>query len=417
MYDLALHAARQAEHAFNFERGHTTRRFIPDCGWDTLHEGLLAGERLEYALRHMEKAYCDENVREHELTKHISLRLQIPGAYLRLRTTGICEIEIPEWMFDLDYPGHYMRRIKNIALTLPCVTGPYTGVHCRLTLLSSVTRIDPSLRPPATHCCRDRRKRSDYEACPDDPRMVRQYAARESIATSTGKNDSGMFDVNFRDDPRYFPYEYLGAICRLRLELPPENNYFDLESLNDAIIHLNYTSREGGPLLRQAASEVAQRHLPGDGWCFFDIRSDFPDAWHLFRDAARKDEGERRLDFAFRRSLFPYIPCRPELFVSEMLLVYETEDCDRTGCTYVGFAIHDDEHRRAECEEFSCVPSDKWPDLHHGSVRTWLGPLNGARESKRVQFRFRTDAGTIRRVFLFCRYHSLVAGREHELGG
>ena len=103
----------------------------------------------------MEKAYLDENRREYELTKHISLRLQFPMAYLRLRTTGRCEIGIPEWMFDLDYPGQYMRRIKDVTLTLPCVTGPYTGVHCRLTLLSSRTRIHPEVRPPAHHCCCD----------------------------------------------------------------------------------------------------------------------------------------------------------------------------------------------------------------------------------------------------------------------
>ena len=40
-------------------------------------------------------------------------------------------------MFDIDFPGHYMRRIRSVTLTIPCVTGPYTGVHCRLTLLSS----------------------------------------------------------------------------------------------------------------------------------------------------------------------------------------------------------------------------------------------------------------------------------------
>ena len=143
MYDLALRAALEAQRAYNFERGHTTRRFIPEETWDNLHDGLLAGERLECALRHMEKAYLDENRREYELTKHFSLRLQFPVAYLRLRVTGRCEIDIPEWMFDLDYPGQYMRRIKNATLTLACVTGPYTGVHCRLTLLSSMTRIHP----------------------------------------------------------------------------------------------------------------------------------------------------------------------------------------------------------------------------------------------------------------------------------
>ena len=225
-YDLALDVARQAQRAFNLERGHTTRRFIPDCAWDDLREGLLAGERLSAALRHMEKAYLDENVREYELTKHLSLRLHFPLEFLRLRTTGRCEIEIPEWMFDLDSPGMYMRRIKSVSLTIPCVTGPYTGVHCRLTLLGSTTRVDPVLRPPAHECCyppepccddcgdEDRLGR-EYELCPDDPRAVRQHDARQAIATSSGQNDSGLFQLNF-DDPRYLPFEYMGAVSRWR---------------------------------------------------------------------------------------------------------------------------------------------------------------------------------------------------------
>ena len=61
-------------------------------------------------------------------------------------------------------------------------------------LLSSTTRIDPGLRPPASHCCRDGKHRSEYETCPDDPRGVRRYAARKSIAISRGQNDSGMFE-------------------------------------------------------------------------------------------------------------------------------------------------------------------------------------------------------------------------------
>ena len=51
MYEMALHCARQAERAFNFERGHTARRFIPAEIWDNLHEGLLSGERLQLAVR------------------------------------------------------------------------------------------------------------------------------------------------------------------------------------------------------------------------------------------------------------------------------------------------------------------------------------------------------------------------------
>ena len=73
--------------------------------------------------------------------------------------------------------------------------------------------------------CGDAEPRARLRACPDDPRIVRQYGAREAIATSCGQNDSGLFELNFRDQ-RYLPFEYMGAVSRWRIELPPENNYF-----------------------------------------------------------------------------------------------------------------------------------------------------------------------------------------------
>jgi hypothetical protein len=157
MYELARHLALEAQQAFNFELGYSKRNFLGCEDWDNLHEGLLAGERLQVALQRLETEYATCNRREYELTKHISLALNFPLQFLRLKITGCCEIDIPEWMFDMDYPGHYMRRIKNVSLTIPCVTGPYTGVHCRLTLLRSQTRIDPCLPCPVTECCHERR--------------------------------------------------------------------------------------------------------------------------------------------------------------------------------------------------------------------------------------------------------------------
>jgi hypothetical protein len=199
MYELALRAAHQAGHAYNFERGRTTEHFIVDESWNRLHEGLMAGERLELALRRLEQSYLNENVREYELTKHFSLRLDFPLAYLQLRLTGRCEIEIAEWRFDAERPGMFMRRIRNVSVTIPCVAGPYSGVNCRLTLLSSTTRTDPRLIPQARECCDDNDCcRKGYSLQANDPRVVRLYAARVAIATSSGQNDSGMFELNFR---------------------------------------------------------------------------------------------------------------------------------------------------------------------------------------------------------------------------
>ena len=414
MYDLSLYAARQAEGAFNFERGHKIRRFVPECAWDSLQEGLMAGERLDLALRHMEKAYLDENIREYELTKHFSLRLYFPLAYLHLRITGYCEIELPEWMFDLDFPGQYMRRVKNVTVTIPCVTGPYTGLHCRLTLLSSRTRIDPRLIPAADGCCScEGQRHGDYETCPHDPRMVKQYAAREAIATSSGQNDSGLFELNFRDE-RYLPFEFLGAVSHWRIELPPENNYFDMDTLSDLILHLNYTSREGGERLRQAARQAAECKLPGAGWCLFDVRHDFPDAWELFRSSQHDDCGARQLRLRFGRKMFPFIPGHREIRIDKMALFFETfakperecpgecncvEERKRNGYR-IGFT-----HGR-DCEEASicCVASMDWPELYHGVIETRVGPLGRKDDLQEVRYRFPAEVGEISRTFLLCHY-------------
>ena len=84
----------------------------------------MAGEKLQYDLRRLETAYIEQNRREFELTKHVSLALLDPLALVRLRETGRCFFHLPEEIFDLDFPGHYFRRIKSVSLTLPCVVGP-----------------------------------------------------------------------------------------------------------------------------------------------------------------------------------------------------------------------------------------------------------------------------------------------------
>jgi hypothetical protein len=418
MFTLAHHAAMEAQRAFNFERGHTTRHFIPEELWDDLHHGLMAGERLESALHRMEKAYLDENVREFELTKHFSLRLHFPREFLRLKTTGCCEIEIPEWMFDMDYPGHFMRRIKNMSLTIPCVTGPYTGVHCRVTLLSSMTRIDPRLEAPSTGCCCECEPDEGYEACLHDPRVVRMYGAKEAIATSSGQNDSGLFELNFRDE-RYLPFEFHGAVCRLRIELPPENNFFPMEPLTDVVLHLNHTSREGGEPLRRAANRSARKHLPGSGWCYFDVRHEFPDAWELLRNSC--DDKERRADLALwlNRKMFPYVPADGEIFITRMAILFHAADHD--GCDHwrtkecpcphegeearrvIGFQ-HGRHYDDDDELHVSCLATEEAPDLYYGVFDTRVGPLGRDHQRTEVQFRFPEKIGELERVYLLCRY-------------
>jgi hypothetical protein len=417
MYELAVDVARQAERAFNLERGHTAERFVPCELWDGLHEGLLAGERLETALRRMEKTYLDRNRREYELTKHVSLRRDFPLALLKLKTDGECEIEIPEWMFDLDHPGHYLRRIKNVSLTIPCVVGPYTGVHCRLSLVGSQTRTDPRLHGPVESCCPHTEAAcgcgdgpagdaGGYRPVPGDPRIVRSFAAADAIATSTGLNDSGLFELNFRDE-RHLPFEYAGAVSRWRIELPRENNQFDFDSITDLVLHLNYTAREGGDALREAAATDSRSRLPGDGARLFDVRQDFPDAWAALRPRHRRhddrdrhsergrdgdpeqnrvqwrrEERRRVLRPSLSAAHFPFVPGGRVRHVDKLMIFFAAPDADPGAHHLVRFRPvenenddRDDRDDRDAVQDVTCVATRAWPGLFCGVVDLAATPI------------------------------------------
>src|SRR5260370_24714385 len=111
--------------------------------WEGGSKGLLAEESLYLEGMQEERPNDDNNKGEGELTRHVSLRQLNPLALLTLKLTGTCQVTIPEWLYDRDCPGHYMRRIKSVGLSIPSVVGPYTNVHCTLSLLRSSVRTSP----------------------------------------------------------------------------------------------------------------------------------------------------------------------------------------------------------------------------------------------------------------------------------
>lgn len=281
-FQQAVELAQQCELAFNTEKHFNSSSFIDPAKLNFTRTPLLAdapllaGDALLLALRRMEKQYHDDNIRENELLLHFSLRLHRPSALIALRTTGVCEVEIPEWLFDMNYPGHYLRRLKSVTLSLPCVLAPYQSVNCTLTQLASTIRHAPGLA----------KGYPEVLSSSGDPRFVRTFAAGQSIATSSGQNDSGLFELNFRDD-RLLPFEGTGAVSRWRIELPLENNWFDLNSLTDAVIHLRYTSLDGGEPLRTAARQFAYTQIPSLDYPaerLIDLRHDLPAEWEKLQE-------------------------------------------------------------------------------------------------------------------------------------
>lgn len=268
-YQLAIEVAKRAERCFQFELGQPSASFIQPSYWDNAKKGLLSGEQLHLDLRRMDLAYLESHKREYEITKHVSLMQIDPQALIALRQTGRCEFDIPEVFYDLDCPGHYMRRIKSVSLTIPCVTGPYSGVHCTLTLLSNSVRKDAGGQ--------------NYEKLVDDSRFIDDFSSIQSIVTSGAQADAGVFETNLREE-RYLPFEGAGAISTWRLELPSEIRQFDYDTIADVILHVRYTAREGGDQLKQSAATYARSHIArGAPVRLFSVRHEFPSEWAKFR--------------------------------------------------------------------------------------------------------------------------------------
>lgn len=302
-YELAYDLGKRAERAFQFERGEPGSTFLQPAYFDKLRKGLLAGEQLQLDLRRMEAAYLEQNRRDYEITKHISLAQEYPDALVNLLTVGTCTIDVPESLFDRDYPGHYFRRIKSLSLSLPCVGGAFASVNAKVTLIKSKVRQDPSLNPGA----------DPYTETPKvpDPRFYYGWRVVDSFVVSSGQNDGGLFETNLRDD-RYLPCEGAGAIAQIQIELPLTQHDVDPRRVADAILHLRYTARDGGNELKSKASVKLS-----DGKLYASARRDLPDAWQAFI-APEPGATAQTLAIDLNPDRFPYWATRKPITITKV---------------------------------------------------------------------------------------------------
>jgi hypothetical protein len=326
-YRLAYDLAKRAERCFRFELGTKDASSYINFGyWDSLKKGLLSGEKLQYDLRKLESAYLEQNRREFELTKNISLSLLDPFALVKLRETGRCFVNLPEYIFDLDFPGHYFRRVKSVSLTLPCVVGPYTTLSCTLRLLKNSIRID------TTNGDNGYPHNVDDDGLPaDDSRFIENNVPVKSIAASTAQNDSGMFEMAFQDS-RYLPFEGAGVISGWQLELFNDSGddfgkplrQFDYSTITDVILHVKYTAREDAGPFKTAAVQSLRDYLELDdttpSFRFFDLRQEFPTQWYRFLNPANPANGNI-FELEMSPVLFRFLDSRKTLKINSISLL------------------------------------------------------------------------------------------------
>jgi len=183
-----------------------------------------------------------------------------------------------------------------VALSIPCTTGPFASVSCTLTLRKHGIRRGAAL--PGG---------SFTPQTADTDRI-------QSIVTSSAQNDSGLLETNLRDE-RYLPFENAGVVCEWEIELPARPGtevprQFDYESISDVILHLRYTSRDGGGPLRSAVAahlnEQIEQAMALGCMQLLSVRHDFPTEWARFQTATPPANHRFELKLVLRPEHYPF---------------------------------------------------------------------------------------------------------------
>lgn len=271
-YTHAYDLAKQAENSYRFERPQDKTSYVQNGYWDPARDGVLSGEKLYSALKQLQGAFQSKRGHDYEITKHVSLRQLDPLSLISFRETGSCEFSVPEHLYDMDFPGHYLRRIKSVSITIPCVVGPCTSINSTLRLISHKYRTDTTTP-------------SGYGEIKDgspDSRFATVHIPIQSIAVTSAENDPGLFEFNFRDE-HYNPFEGAGAISSWRLELPSNIRQFAYESITDMVLHIKYTSLEGGDAFKTSAMDFVNETIAdvqlSTLHAIFDIKNEFATGW------------------------------------------------------------------------------------------------------------------------------------------
>lgn len=256
-YDAALSLCLLAQSCWRNEVTDWNSTFFHNGTWNSRYQGLLSGEPLALALQQMQTLwYGSRHSRRLEIVKTVSVKALMPsGAFDTAKApdgstnSKKFAFNLTQKMFDLDYPGHYLRQISSVAVTLPAAIGPLQNVRAIVQQTGSciVTDMNGDLDSVLTAS----------QNLTDATGVRIDSSARQSTALSTGIGDSGVLNG---DDGRYLPFETTGAVSSWVITFPYSNTQktgnarpqSDLDqdtvlaSLDDIIVTVTYTATDSG---------------------------------------------------------------------------------------------------------------------------------------------------------------------------
>jgi len=339
-YNLAESMALRAQAAYQFELD-SSAQMIAFNYWDDLHKGLLSGESLMMSIQQMESAYIQNNTRQLEIEKTVSISRTFPEEFLKFKwghnggTQGTLDFTLSEKLFDFDFPGHYCRKIKSISVSIPAIVGPYQNLNA--TLRQNFNMVVLSSNGDGVNAVKYAIAKTVPNAgtVPPEPsssNLRQNWVPDQAIAVSKGIDDTGMFVLDFRDE-RYLPFEGTGAVSTWTLSLPPSTNRINFDSISDVIINIKYTAKDGGDGFAGNVKKIYSA-LPDSSGDYvkaktFDLRQAFAESWLQMFNTPPDASNQQSISFPLTDNY--WLTNLSNVTVEELMLQLEVTDKDGLG--------------------------------------------------------------------------------------
>lgn len=308
---LATAAASNAEKQLAFERQELALGLIktdywlvalnaaastvtaPDGSGAINPRGITGSSRLLQDIYTLDEQAFSSDRRLLNLTQSFSLAQAMPMEFEEFRHTGSLAFTTPMHWFDEGFPGHYMRMIKRVRLSVSALIPPLLGIRATLSNsgFSRVVTGDSGYPLMTLH---------------HDPQVV---------ALCSAVSATGVFDLDAQAEI-LLPFEGTGVDTTWYMELSPAGNFFNFASLFDVVVTIDYTAKFSSELRDRVVKNLPREYSGDRTW---SVKREMPDTWY---DAINSSGDAISITFSISETDFP--PGLSSLGVAEVSVFART---------------------------------------------------------------------------------------------
>jgi hypothetical protein len=268
----ATQLARLAELQLAFERQEAPQGLIKRDYWTRMRSdsspnvnsvststdslrGLTGAANLLRDVYQLDQYAFLKNQRKQQLTETVSLARLDPLAFAQFASTGRIVFDTPMSMFDTRFPGHYVRLVHRVRLSVVALIPPNVGIRATLSNAGISRVVIPS---------------------GDGFDTVTLLRGFEQVAFTMPVDATGQFATDAQPD-LLNAFEGSGVDTRWVLDLPRPANPINFDSVADVLVTFEYTALYSS-VWRAAVLAALPARQPAER--VFSLRFEFPDAWY-----------------------------------------------------------------------------------------------------------------------------------------